>query len=288
MVSAVANRYSMPMLKRSATLRILSALPLASLLAWALRGAAQTDRISPPIRAGQLNGMKVEALDGQKIGWVHNLVLDMRSGELKYVVIASGGFFGVHPTLKLVPSRIVSAATTKRGTLAIFTTAGIWNAAPVFKPSELASYEDPERSREITRYFQTSGPPPMTTNGRSLSKTGADTNLPRTQLRFAGNLIDTRVVNQKQEKIGEVLDILVGLGPPHAAYAVIGSGRFLRRGQEYAVPLSALKSLEHGRKLLLDVQDPKWDYARPFDEHAWNTPATNGSVRVYSYSQTEN
>ncbi len=268
-------------------MNILFALPLGFILVWALMGAAQTNPFFAPLRAEQLIGLKVEDTDGQKIGVIHNLVLDTRSGELKYAMIGSGGLFGVRPTLKLAPARIMSAATTKRATLAIFTTTGVWNAAPVFKPSALASLEDPERAREISRYFQTSGAQTMTANSRPLSRTGVDTNTPRQELRFASDIIGMHVLNQQQEKVGEVLDLLVGFGPPHVAFAVIGNGRLFRHGQEYAVPLSALKSMERGRKLLLETDAAKLQQAPPFTEQAWNSTVAVSPIRVYRYSKTE-
>ena len=268
-------------------MKLLFALPLALILAWAIVGAAQTNPFSAPLKAEQLVGLKVEDTDGQKIGVVHNLVLDMRGGELKYVVIGSGGLLGVRPTLRLAPSRIMSAATTKRATLAAFTTVGVWNAAPVFKASALASLEDAERSREISRYFQTSAAEAMTTNHRSLSRTGVDTNTARPELKFASDIVGMRVVNQKQEKIGEILDILVGFGSPHPAFAVIGSGRLFRHGQEYAVPLSALKSTERERKLLLETDDVKLEQAPLFTEQTWKSPTARSSVSIYRYSKTE-
>jgi sporulation protein YlmC with PRC-barrel domain len=270
--------------------KILFALPLASVLAWALISAAQTTSFFSPLRAEQLIGMKVEALDGQKVGTVHNLVLDTRSGELKYVVIGYGGFVGMHPTLKLAPARMMSAGTTKRDTLAIFTTAGHWNAAPVFKPSTLASFADPERARKISLYFQPANGQHKNASAHALSETGADnseTNAPRPELRFANDIIGKRVVNQKQEKIGEILDLLVGFGPPHPAFAIIGSGRVFRHGQKYAVPLSALKPTERENKWLLETDDTKMEQATPFNEQAWNAAATEGVVRIYRYSKTQ-
>ena len=270
-------------------MKILFALPLASVLAWALIGAAQTNPFFAPLRAEQLTGMKVEDIDGQKIGTVHNLVLDTRSGELKYVVIASGGFLGMHPTLKLAPARIMSAGTTKRETLAIFITTGQWNAAPVFKPSSLASLADPERAREISLHFRPAGGPPTNASAHPLAETGSDhaqTNAPRPQLKFANDIIGKHIVNEKQEKVGEILDLLVGFGSPHPAFAIIGSGRLFRRGREYAVPLSAMKPTGRENRWLLETDDLQLQQAPPFSEKAWNAAATEGPSHIYRYLKT--
>jgi sporulation protein YlmC with PRC-barrel domain len=283
--------YFLPMSKRPVTVRILFALPLVVTLVWALLGAAQTNPFFAPLRAGQLTGMKVENSDGQKIGTLRNLVVDMRSGELKYAVIGSGGFLGVHATLKLAPARIMSAATTKRETLAINVTTERWEDAPVFKASKLASIAEPNRAWAISSYF---GRPPvyatkvadhsLSTTGRTIEQQSrADPPV----LKYASDLIGTRVVDQKGEKVGEIQDLLVSFGRPRPAFAIISTGRFLRRGREYAVPLSALQAMDGDRKLLLDADAGTFQRAPAFDQQAWESTGTNRFDRIYRYSKAE-
>src|SRR5215831_16370296 len=80
---------------------------------------AQTHEFSAPLRSTQLMGLKVEDTDGEKVGTLRNLILDMQTGQIKFAVIASGGFVGIGSALKLAPVQIMSAATTKRETLSI-------------------------------------------------------------------------------------------------------------------------------------------------------------------------
>jgi len=286
MASDGFNHYFIAMSKRPVTVRILFALPLVLTLAWALLGAAQTNPFFAPLKAGQLTGLKVEDSDGQKIGTIRNLVLDTRSGELKYAIIGSGGLFGVRATLKLAPSEIMSAATAKRETLVIYVSTERWDQAPVFKSSNLASFAGPERAREISKYFE----PPTNaaiTATHSLSTTGRATNEPRAVLKFASSLIGARVVNQKDEKIGEVLDLLVSFGRPRPAFAIISGGKFLRHGQQYAVPLSVFSSIDEGNKLLLETDTVTLQQAPFFNQQAWESRNTNVANRIYRYSKVE-
>lgn len=288
MVSPGVNCYRISMSKRPVTVRILFALPLVVSLAWALLGAAQTNPFSTPVKAGQLFGMKVEDSDGRKVGTLRNLILDTRTGALKYAVIGSGGFFGVHSTLKLAPTAVMSAGTTKRDTLALFATNEQWNNAPTFKASNLASLGEPAREREITRYFEASPANARNAAKYALSTTGRDagpaTNPPPAELKFANDLIGLRVVNSKQEKIGEVMDLLVSFGPPHPAFAIISTSRYFRHGHEYAVPLTALSPTDSRHKLLLDADAATLQQAPDFNQQAWESRGDSGAAKIFRYS----
>ena len=250
---------------------------------------AQTNRFSPPLRAAQLMGMKVEDSDGQKIGAIRNLIVDTRSGQLKYAVIGAGGFLGIRSTLKLAPARALSAATIKRETVALNTTLDHWNRAPSFKSAQLAALGEPARAREITDYFGQRDIRFGNASDQTLSATGGSTgeqndSQPAT-LKFASNLIGKRVVNPRQRPIGEVLDLLVGFGPPQPAFAIISTGKFLRHGDQYAIALTALIQ-ENGNKFMLNATAADLQQAPAFNQTVWQSAAHAGQPAVYRYSKT--
>ncbi len=272
------------MLKRPGGINILFAALILGVVISSLAATAQTNDVFTPLRARQLMGMKVEDSDGQKAGMIRNLVLNMSTGNLRYVVIGSGGYLGVHTTLKLAPAQVMSAATAKRQTLAIHVTTTRWRDAPTFKYSGLAEIAEPDRATEISHYFQVSAIRTAKRMARPLSKTGRDAAAERkpAELRFASDLMGMRVVNQKQEKIGEVLDLLVSFGEPHAAFAIISSDRLFHHDSQYAVPLNTLSRSDD--KLILDADIAVLQQAPPFDRTAWESRGTDGSRQVYRYS----
>ena len=244
--------------------------------------ASDTKNISPPLRVRQLTGMKVEDSDGQVAGKIHNLVLDMDTGNLRYVVIGYGGYLGVRTTLKLAPVQVMSTATAKSETLAINATTPQWNRAPVFKNSNLTAISERDRAAEIARYFQI--PKKDSTKGKdvSLSKTGRDQAPTRPpELKFASDIIGTQVVSPKQEKIGEVVDLLVSFGEPRPAIAIISSGHLFHHDHKYAVPLGALG--HSGSKLMLNTNINALQQVPSFDQTAWESRG-HGSPRVYQYT----
>jgi sporulation protein YlmC with PRC-barrel domain len=268
------------MLKRSAAFDILFVALVASTLISTFTAAAGTNNAPRPLRARQLDGMKVEDSDGQKAGTVRNLVLNMNTGNLRYVVIGYGGYLGVHATLKLAPTQVMSAATTKSETLAINATTTQWRQAPAFKYSNLSTLAEREAAGEIARYFSlTNG---ARGNGGSLSKTGRDQSADTqpARLKFASDVIGMRVINGKREKIGEVVDLLVSFGQPRPAFAIISGSRLFHHDRQYAVPLTALSSSD--KKLLWNVDPAALQNAPEFDQAAWESHVGDG--RIFRYS----
>jgi sporulation protein YlmC with PRC-barrel domain len=282
MARPASLKYPVTMLKRHAKAVVVLAMLLTGALAWTLIADAATNSAAPPLRARQLEGMKVEDSDGQKAGTVRNLVLNLNTGNLRYVVIGYGGILGVRATLKLAPTEAMSAATTKKQTLAINATTPQWRGAPAFKYSSLTALAEQDRAREISRYFQTSAK--NTVNGTNLSKTGREqsSDTQPAQLKFASDVIGLRVVNQKREKIGEVVDLLVGFGKPRPAFAIVSSGRMFHRERQYAVPLKTLTLSDN--KLIWNVDASALQNAPQFDDAAWESRGKSAAAYFYPSS----
>lgn len=269
------------MLKCSVVLKSLFTLLLVSIIVCPQIAGAQTREL--PLKAAQLMGVKAEDTDGVTIGMVRNLIVDTRSGQLKYAVIASGGLMGFRSTLRLAPAQIMSAATTKRETLSVNATLDHWRRAPVFKSSELALLAQPGRAQEIARYFGQSETHMAGATNPPFSATGSGASQQQTQsLKFASDLIGRTVVNRQHQKIGEVMDLLVSFGQPRPVFAIVSTGKLLQRGHQYAIPLAALSPT--GKRLMLNADSATFEQAPPFTQQVWdaNPADTQG---IYSYSK---
>jgi len=53
--------------------------------------------------ATTLNGDKVMSSDGEHVGKIYDIMLDVRSGRIAYAVLATGGFLGIGETLHAIP-----------------------------------------------------------------------------------------------------------------------------------------------------------------------------------------
>ena len=53
--------------------------------------------------AATLDGNKVIASDGEEVGKISDIMLDVRSGRVAYAVLSEGGFLGMGTTLHAIP-----------------------------------------------------------------------------------------------------------------------------------------------------------------------------------------
>src|SRR5262249_9714567 len=77
-------------------------------------------------RFSRMRGMRVENLDGQRLGSVKDFVLDIRTGEVKYALVAPGGLRNLRARSRIVPARLLSNATAKESTIEVDLTLERW------------------------------------------------------------------------------------------------------------------------------------------------------------------
>lgn len=53
--------------------------------------------------AATLDGDKVVTADGEHVGKISDIMLDVRSGRIAYAVLSEGGFLGMGATLHAIP-----------------------------------------------------------------------------------------------------------------------------------------------------------------------------------------
>jgi sporulation protein YlmC with PRC-barrel domain len=64
--------------------------------------------------AATLDGNKVVSADGQHVGKIADIMLDVRSGRVAYAVLAEGGFLGVGHTLHAIPWNALTMDTHEK------------------------------------------------------------------------------------------------------------------------------------------------------------------------------
>src|SRR3954451_1999595 len=64
--------------------------------------------------ASSLNGNKVMSSDGEHVGKIVDIMLDVRSGRIAYAVLSSGGFLGVGNRLHAIPWSALTLDTDDR------------------------------------------------------------------------------------------------------------------------------------------------------------------------------
>lgn len=94
------------------------------------------------IAGDKVSGTKVYSPDGEKIGTIHDVMIDKSTGKVAYAVMSFGGFLGIGERYHPLPWSTLRYETDKHGYL-VNVTADQLKAAPHF-----ASDEQPDWGRD--------------------------------------------------------------------------------------------------------------------------------------------
>lgn len=104
------------------------------------------------LKATDLMEKQVENQDGEKLGTVEDLIVDVDSGELEFVVVSSGGILGIGGDLRAVPPGELSEQGEDRLVLDI--SSDRWEEAPTIERDEIARLGEEQQSEEIRSFYQ--------------------------------------------------------------------------------------------------------------------------------------
>src|SRR6202012_3432637 len=79
------------------------------------KGSATAEGPGPDVMAAAtLDGNKVLSSDGDDVGKVKDIMLDVRSGRIAYAVLSSGGFLGIGDKLLAIPWHALTLDTERK------------------------------------------------------------------------------------------------------------------------------------------------------------------------------
>jgi sporulation protein YlmC with PRC-barrel domain len=173
------------------------------------------------IKASRVIGTTVKNSQNEKLGKVSDLLMDVESGRVVQVILASGGFLGINPNLTAVPPDTLSHEAGQKYFLLDESREKL-QAAPKF---DAASWNEGAESNAVTE----------------------------AQVE-AGKLMGATVWNLQGEKLGNVKDFIVDLPADRIMAVIISSGGFIGiDGELSAIPPNALRFNGGHDALQLDV-----------------------------------
>ncbi|HEX7260444.1 MAG TPA: PRC-barrel domain-containing protein [Luteolibacter sp.] len=107
-------------------------------------------------RASEIIGTQVKNASDETIGEVQDLVIDLVSGEVLAVVVASGGFLGMADTLSAVPVSAVRYDVSAKSFKTKLTKEQL-AGAPSFKKTEWPDYGDETTRSKLRKYRDSLG-----------------------------------------------------------------------------------------------------------------------------------
>ncbi|MBP0589994.1 PRC-barrel domain-containing protein [Paraburkholderia sp. LEh10] len=117
---------------------------------------ARSGRPSGPgpyvMAANTLDGDRVLSADGQDIGKIKDIMLDVRSGRIAYAVLSSGGFLGLGDKLLAIPWSALTLDIDRQCFMLDMPGESVKNA-PGFDKDHWPSMADPTWATSVHQYY---------------------------------------------------------------------------------------------------------------------------------------
>jgi len=252
------------------------------------------------VRGSELLDYDIENLNGEDIGDLNDLIIDMSDGRVLFATMEYGGLLGFGANTYPLPLQALRSAAGITGTTSLTGTSGVTGTGLglddnviVFNiaeetldnaPGYDADWPDLNASDFEAEFRQFWSDPSLGALTDSLDITGTNgitgTDVVSGSLAKASELIGFNIENADGDNIGEINDLLVDLGSGHVTYAVLSFGGFLGLGDQLvAIPLSLFESAPETNEnravanIILNVEPETLENAPAFDLDAF--PETN-------------
>jgi sporulation protein YlmC with PRC-barrel domain len=213
------------------------------------RQMKQTD-----MRATDLIGMDVENAQGEDLGEVEDLIVDVKNGGVYYAVLSFGETLGLGGKLFAYPIRAFSTVANGDD-LVLHVDRSKLEGAPGFDSERYPDWASGRYAADVDRYF-----------GRTLAlepKPGAI-------LRRASEFIGKDVVDRSGTNVGEIEDMVITMGNGKIHYAVLEFDRSWNLDDKLlAVPLAAFSYAPGRDNLVMNVDKSALDTKLAFDKNRW-------------------
>ena len=103
------------------------------------------------ISSDRVEGTSVYNANGDKLGSVDDLIIDKRSGQVRYAVLEFGGFLGMGTDRYPMPWNVLKYDTEKEGYVVPLTKAKL-DAAPRYAEGEVPDYTD-DYNTKVNSYY---------------------------------------------------------------------------------------------------------------------------------------
>lgn len=106
------------------------------------------------LSASSINGTKVENANGENLGKVEDLMINLSTGEVEYAVLSFGGFLNMGNKLFAVPLQAFSVDTGDKKLVLNETKERLENA-PGFEKDNWPNHADGKWQQTVRSYYRT-------------------------------------------------------------------------------------------------------------------------------------
>jgi hypothetical protein len=113
------------------------------------RLAEETDRL---IASDKVEGTAVYNRQGERLGSIHNFMVDKRSGRVEYAILSFGGFLGIGDSYYPLPWKRLNYDTSEGGYVVDLDKARL-EGAPRYERSNNPDWANPDYGRRIDDFY---------------------------------------------------------------------------------------------------------------------------------------
>ena len=245
-------------------------------------------------KANDMIGASVQTRSGEKLGTVRDFAFALPSGELAYVIVASGGILGLGAEYHAVPPKAFSHETQNPKVLTLDTTKDKWDAAPKFKKDQLPNLN--AHREQLDKYFEGSNDAKAEVKiGDAKAevkvktpdiRAGGSESMKGATLHLATDVIGKPVVAKNNDDVGKVSDLLVDMRAPSIAFAIISTGTLLKpTDTRYAIATKNLSLASEKSKVVLNADRATLENSERFDPNEWRK--NKSSAGYFKYEETD-
>jgi sporulation protein YlmC with PRC-barrel domain len=195
-------------------------------------------------KSADVIGLPVKNKSGEDLGKINDLVVDMKTGEVRYAALSFGGFAGLGSKLFAVPfgSMTFMLGEPNKANSRHFVfdvTKEQLDRAPGFDSSNWPKVGDPTWGEGIDKHYNFERKPHAT------AATGEGANVKFETVFRASQIKGMDVRNNANENLGSVNELVIDIAKAHVKYVALSYGSWFTGDHKlFAVPLSSL-TLNH-------------------------------------------
>src|SRR5262249_31232169 len=227
-------------------------------------------------RAEKVIGKRVDGSDGEKLGKIDDLVVDLQSGRIYYAIVSSGGVLGAGEKKRAVPPELFTVSDEN---FRLNADKQKFNSAPEFTREMDKSLKEGQGdfAKNVYTYF---GQRPWWEGGTAATATGNLGNA----VKFS-DVKGMKVENSSNQTIGKIEDGAVDLPAARLVFVIFSPDRSLDLdGNLFALPPSSVTLSGDQKHLVGDFTKDKLSAAPHFAKDNWpdmSNPAW--ASQVYQY-----
>lgn len=221
----------------------------------ARKASAEAKQSGHDVRASKIIGKNVENAQGENLGEIKDLIVDLGNQRVHYAILASGGFLGLGDKLFAYPiSSFKSQADSDKLVLNI--DKDRLKNAPGFDKDKWPDWNDTRYRGEVDRYFKTDTAKAVPRSARMVRAT---------------ELIGKNVNDRNGKNAGEIDDVVVSMNSGRVPYAVLDFDKAWSPDDKLVpMPLTAFTFPTDKKKdIVLNLARNQIDMKKGFDDDHW-------------------